>query len=188
MNTRRMRRIAARRERHSSRSTAVSVALVLVALGGAYLGTECVLAAVGAQPLLAAPADLVRLAVEDEPRRLGIAAVLAVLGIIALVLALTLGGRPRHRVERESVTVIVDDEVLASGLSRAAADSAGVPRQQVRTSVSRNRAAVRVTPVSGRAVAQSAVAQAVASAVTAVGARPVIRSRVQVAEEGVIPR
>nr|WP_316305099.1 M23 family metallopeptidase [Clavibacter michiganensis] len=122
-----------RRSVHPSRSTAVSVSLVLLVLVAAWIGTESVLRAVGAAPLLADPQTVVDAALKPDAAFTTIAEVLAVVlvvaGIVLVVLALTPGRQHRSAVEHDRGAVVIDTAILASAAANAAArPPANAPR------------------------------------------------------------
>jgi hypothetical protein len=175
-----------RRETHRSRSTAVIVALVVTALVAAYLGTEAVLAAIGRPPLLLTPAELFD-ALDATASWSAIAiAALAVLGVIAIIAAVTRGRRSRHRLADDRMAVVVDDDVLAGAVSRRVALSGSVDRRQARTVVARRRATVRLTPNSGFVIDSGAASDAASLAIEQLAPHPAVRTRVIVAEHGVL--
>lgn len=177
--------LLARRATHASRSVAVSVAILLVALPVAWLGIEAGLAAAGMRPLLLDPSAM--LAALDEPAVRAVAVgVGLVLGVTFLALALSPGRRPRHRLHDERAVVVIDDDVLASGLSRAAQRATGVGLGQATTRVDRRRAVVTVVPTTGRTVDEAAASSAVESVLGALSPEPSVASRVTVAQNGVI--
>lgn len=179
-------RRSSRRLRHRSRSAAVSVALVLAALIGAYLAVEAGLALAGQRPLLASPAQMWDTA-QSQPAIAWTAAVaLAVIGIVFVLLAILPGRLARREVGDERLTIVIDDDVLASGLSRSVATAAGVSRSQVRTSVGSRRARVDLTPTTGFPPSREAAQQAAQATVRTLGVRPALSTSVAVAREGVI--
>lgn len=175
-----------RRETYRSRSVAVIVALVVTVILVAYLGTEALLAALSRPALLLTPVQLLgsvrEQAVWSVPAIIGLAA----LGIAAIAAAVTRGRRSRHRLDDDRMAVIVDDDVLAGALSRRVALSGSVDRRQTRTVVARRRATVRLTPHSGFLVDATAASRAAETTVEQLAPRPMIRSRVVVAENGVL--
>jgi hypothetical protein len=175
-----------RRELHHSRSSAVVVALVLVILAAAYLGTETVLATIGRPALLLTPDALVGALAKTTVWSIPAAAALAVLGLIAIVSALTSGRRSRHRLADDRLAVVVDDDVLAGALSRRVATAGSVARGQARTEVAPRRAVVRVVPNSGYAIDHDIVSAAARDAAAELAPVPSLRTRVIVAESGVL--
>ncbi|PPH96337.1 hypothetical protein C5C56_14990 [Rathayibacter sp. AY1D1] len=177
-----------RRETHKSRSAAQIVVLVLIALVAAYVGTEAVLAILGAAPLLAAPSALlgaiVGVASLANPALIGVAVGAGVLALVLLVLALAPGARARHTVDDDRLAVVVDDGVIASSLARAARTAAHSRREDTRASLGRRTALVEVTPASGIAVDRAAVQSAVDEELARIGAKPAPRSTVRVSTSG----
>jgi hypothetical protein len=172
--------------RFRSRSVAVSIALGLVALATAYLGTEAILAALSLPPLLLAPADLLAAVVTGTPGNIAAATALGILGVVCLVLALAPGARARRDLNDDRAIFVIDDDVMASGISRAAALSVGVPREQVTTTVSRRRAVVRVRPSTGFPVDAQTATDAASRAVASVAPRRGLTVRTALESRGVL--
>ncbi|KZX21038.1 hypothetical protein [Rathayibacter tanaceti] len=177
-----------RRETHRSRSAAQIVVLVLIALVAAYVGTEAVLAIVGAPALIAAPSAilgaLVGVADWANPALIGLAVGAGVLALILLVLALAPGTRARHTVEDDRLAVVVDDAVIASALARTARTAAHSRREDTRASLGRRTALIEVTPASGIAVDRDRVQSAVDDELARIAAKPATRASVRVSESG----
>ncbi len=132
MSTTSLERRIQRRSIHRSRSGAVSVSLIVLVLVAAWIGTESVLKAVGAAPLLADPQTVVDAALKPDAAFTTIvevvAVVLVVLGIVLIVLALKPGRQPRSAVAHERGAVVIDTAILASTAANAAALAAASPR------------------------------------------------------------
>lgn len=185
MNASTERRLS-RRMRYRSRSVAVSIALAIAAAATAYVGVEAVLAALSVPPVLLTPADMISAVQAGTPWSIAVMAVLAVLEIWCLVLALTPGGRARRELADERAVFVIDDDVMAGGISRAAARDAGVPREQVTTTVGRRRAVVRVRPSTGFPVDADMATDAAARAVASVAPRRALSIRTAVDTRGVL--
>lgn len=181
----RHRRVLSRRLRHRSRSVAASVALAVTAAVAAWTGFESARAALGLPPVLVSPSGLVRLADAGGPGIVGAAACLVVLGIVALGIAVAPGRRGRRELADARSLVIVEDEVLASGLSRAVASAARVDDDQVRTAVSRRRSVSRVRPTTGYRPDADRARAAAADLIARAAPVPAPRSRVLIESEGV---
>mgnify|MGYP001148520599 CR=1 FL=1 len=175
-----------RRMRFRSRSVAVSIALGVVALAAAYIGAESVMAALSLPPLVLAPEDLLALVSAGTPVNLAVVAALGAPGIVCLALAVAPGARARRDLTDERAIFVIDDDVMAGGISRAAALSAGVPREQVTTTVSRRRAVIRVRPSSGFRVDAEQATQAASRAVAAVAPRRDLTVRTALENQGVL--
>lgn len=175
-----------RREQFSSRSLSVIVALSLVSLASAYAAVECALAALGQPKLLLDPPTVI--AAVNAPSALVLvgAGAAVVFGLVLVVLAITPGRRARHALTHDRMAVIVDDNVLASALGRAARDVASVPPGRVRTTVSSRKATVSVTPTSGFPVDKAAVESAARDIATRLAPKPGVRVGVSVATSGVV--
>ena len=175
-----------RRERHPSRSRAVIIALTLVSLGAAYVGTESVLAALGVGPLLVAP-DRLGEAINAPTMPVTIGAGAAMLfGLVLVVLAVAPGRRARRAIPHDRMAVIVDDNVLAGALGRAARTAASVPADRVRTRVSARSARVAVTPSSGFPIDRASVTAATDALTAALAPTPRVRVAVAVSPSGVV--
>ncbi|CDJ99692.1 conserved exported hypothetical protein [Microbacterium sp. C448] len=185
MNARTERRLS-RRMRFRSRSVAVSIALGVVAVVAAYVGVEAVLAALSVPALLIAPADLITSVQAGTPWSITAIAALAVLGIWSIVLALAPGGRARRELSDERAVFVIDDDVMAGGISRAAALSTGVSRDQVTTTVGRRRAIVRVRPSAGFPVNADSATDDATRAVAAVTPLRTLTIRTAVDSQGVL--
>ncbi|MDP9026668.1 MAG: hypothetical protein M3N46_03820 [Actinomycetota bacterium] len=175
-----------RRELHHSRSTAVVVALVLVIVAAGYLGTETVLAMIARPALLLNPDAMVGAVSRTAAWSVPAAIALAVLGLMAIVSALTSGRRSRHRLADDRIAVVVDDDVLAGALSRRVATAGSVARDQARTEVAPRSAVVRVVPNSGFSINPEIVSAAARDAAAELAPIPRLRTRVVVAESGVL--
>lgn len=179
-----------RRSMHRSRSTAVSVALVVLVLVAAWIGTESVLMAVGARPLLADPQTAVDAALRPDAAFLTIAEVIAVVlvvfGVVLVVLALKPGRQHRSVVPHDRGAVVVDTRIIAATAANAASAAAGVPEDNTSASSRGTSTEVRVVPVSGIAVDESAVRAAVEERLGRLDDRFGRRVTVRVAEQGTL--
>ncbi|WP_438352339.1 hypothetical protein [Microbacterium sp. CJ88] len=182
----RQQRSAARRLTHRSRSASVIVALVGVVVGGGWIATEAVVAALGYPALLLSPSAMVEI-LRDQPAVTGAVAVaLALVGIVLIVLALSPARKARHVLADERSVVVIDDVVLAGALSRAAASAARVPGAQVRTALGRRSAQVSVTPLSGFPLAVDAITAAVDETLTAAQPSRRVAARVAITPRGTV--
>lgn len=177
-----------RRESFKSRSLAVSIALGVLIVGLAYLGTEAVLEAIGATPLLNSfsATTAAVLGTDNLIWMLPAAAGAVIIGLVLIIVALTPGSRRRHRLDSDRVAILVDDDVLAGAVSRQAAATAGIARDQVSTTVSARAARVTVRPSSGFPVVSSEVQQSTNELVSALSPKPAVRVNVAVASHGVV--
>jgi len=179
-----------RRTVHRSRSTAVSVALGVLILVAAWIGTESVLKAVDSGPLLADPQTVVDAALRPDAAFVTIAEVVAVvlvvLGIVLVVLALKPGRQHRAVVTHDRGAVLIDTRIVASTAQNAANTAANVPDGHT-TAVSRGRRTdVRVVPVSGMPVDQARVEDAVRDRLSQLDERCGKHVRVHVEENGTL--
>ncbi|SBN61783.1 hypothetical protein GA0004736_0674 [Curtobacterium sp. 9128] len=179
-----------RRSVHRSRSTAVSVALVVLVLVAAWIGTESVLRAVGAAPLLADPQTVVDTALRPDAAFVTIAEVIAVvlvvLGVVLVVLALKPGRQHRSPVPHDRGAVVIDTRIIAATAANAAGSAAGVPEGNTSASSRGNRTDVRVVPVSGVPVDEAAVRAAVTERLSQLDERFGRRVKVTLAERGTL--
>ncbi|MCM6764036.1 hypothetical protein NB037_16600 [Rathayibacter sp. ZW T2_19] len=177
-----------RRETHRSRSAAQIVVLVAIALVAAYVGTEAVLAVLGAAPLLIAPSALLGALVGAgglaSSALIGIAVLTGLLALVLLVLALAPGARARHTIADERLAVVVDDGVIASALARSARTVARSRREDTSASIGRRTAVVSITPASGIGVDRDSVQSALDAELERISAQPVTRATVRIAESG----
>jgi hypothetical protein len=190
MSTNPLERRLRRRSVHRSRSTAVSVALVVLAIVAAWIGTESVLKAVGQRPLLADPQTVVDTALRPDAAFTTIAevvaAVLVIAGIVLVVLALKPGRQPRSPIDHERGAVVIDTRILASTAANAAAQAANVPESNTTASARGHHTEVRVVPLSGIPVDQAAVRDAVQERLGRLGGKHGSRVRVHVEQKGTL--
>ena len=177
-----------RRELHSPKS-ALAIVLALVAIVAlAWVGTESVLAAIGRPALLMSPAAMASgiRGLPSVPAGALVASgvVLALIGLILVIAALTAGRRGRHVIGAGSAAAVVNDEVIGSALVRTAASTAGINPDRAVATVGRTSATVRITPISGVPIDRAAVQDAVAEAADAFGLSPSIRTKVVIDKKG----
>lgn len=179
-----------RRSVHRSRSTAVAVSLVVLALVAAWIGTESVLRAIGRPPLLADPQTAVDAALRPDAAFVTVAEVIAVvlvvLGVVLVVLALKPGRQHRSVVQHDRGAVIIDTRIVASTAANAAGSAAGVPEGNASATARGRRTEVRVVPVTGVPVDESVVRDAVRDRLSGLDERFGQRVRVRVEEKGTL--
>ncbi|UWD82077.1 DUF6286 domain-containing protein [Curtobacterium flaccumfaciens] len=179
-----------RRSVHRSRSTAVAVALVVLALVAAWIGTESVLSAIGRPPLVADPQTVVDTALRPDAAFVtiveAIAGVLVVLGVVLVVLALKPGRQHRSVVEHERGAVVIDARILASTAANAAGMAAGVPEGNASATARGRSTEVRIVPVTGVPVDEASVRAAVVDRLSGLDERFGRRVRVRVEEKGTL--
>ncbi|KIQ06137.1 DUF6286 domain-containing protein [Curtobacterium flaccumfaciens] len=179
-----------RRSVHRSRSTAVAVALVVLALVAAWIGTESVLSAIGRPPLVADPQTVVDTALRPDAAFVTIveviAGVLVVLGVVLVVLALKPGRQHRSVVEHERGAVVIDSRIVASTAANAAGMAAGVPEGNASATARGRSTEVRIVPVTGVPVDEATVRAAVVERLSGLDERFGRRVRVRVEEKGTI--
>lgn len=179
-----------RRSVHRSRSTAVAVALVVLALVAAWIGTESVLSAIGRPPLVADPQTVVDTALRPDAAFVtiveAIAGVFVVLGVVLVVLALKPGRQHRSVVEHERGAVVIDARILASTAANAAGMAAGVPEGNASATARGRSTEVRIVPVTGVPVDEASVRAAVVERLSGLDERFGRRVRVRVEEKGTL--
>lgn len=179
-----------RRSVHRSRSTAVAVALVVLALVAAWIGTESVLRAIGRPPLLADPQTAVDAALQPDAAFVTIAEVIAVvlvvLGIVLIVLALKPGRQHRSVVQHDRGAVVIDTRIVASTAANAAGTAAGVPEGNASATARGRRTEVRILPVTGIPVDEQAVQAAVRDRLSGLDERFGQNIRVRIDEKGTL--
>lgn len=179
-----------RRSVHRSRSTAVAVALVVLALVAAWIGTEAVLSAIGRPPLVADPQTVVDTALRPDAAFVTIveviAGVLVVLGVVLVVLALKPGRQHRSVVEHERGAVVLDARIVASTAANAAGMAAGVPEGNASATARGRSTEVRIVPVTGVPVDEASVRAAVVDRLSGLDERFGRRVRVRVEEKGTL--
>lgn len=180
-------RRVSRRETHSPRSLIAIVLAVVLIVVFAWIGTEIVLSLFGLGALLVAPADMFAAALNlpSLPTAILAAAgiVVAVVGVLLIIAAVSPGRRARHTLASERSAVVIDNEVIASALARHAALAADVDPDDVTVSVSHRLAEVRLVPSAGRPVDRAAVQSEVDRHLADYDLRPRLRARVQIAEQ-----
>ncbi|MGN7192537.1 MULTISPECIES: DUF6286 domain-containing protein [unclassified Curtobacterium] len=190
MSTSSIERRLRRRSVHRSRSTAVSVALVVTALVAAWIGTESVLKAIGQAPLLADPQTVVDTALKPDAAFTTIAeviaAVLVIAGIVLVVLALKPGRMSRSAIDHDRGAVVIDTRILASTAANAAASAAHLPESNTSATARGHHTEVRVVPLSGIPVDQAAVRDAVQERLGRLGGKHGTRVRVHVEQKGTL--
>lgn len=175
-----------RREQYRSRSFAVIIALLLVSIGLAYAATETALAALGFSPLLLAPATVVEAINAPSTTVLIGAGAAALFGLVLILIAITPGRRARHSLPHERLAIVVDDPVLAGAIGRSARVVASVPAERVRTTISRRRAAIAVTPSSGFRVDGAEVEAAARDLIERLAPAPRVQVAATISTVGVV--
>jgi len=175
-----------RRETHQSRSTASAIVLGLVALCAAYAVIEISLALLGAPALLVSPAAAVATFRTDPPWLWWAGIPALVFGGILVVVAVIPTRRARHGVSHHRMAIVIDDSVIASALSAEARRTVNVSKNRVRTTVSRTRGLVTVTPTSGFPISREHAQDGAEDLLANLHPAPTIRARVTVLDRGVV--
>jgi hypothetical protein len=186
LSPRTMRRVL-RRETHSPRAGLAIVVATLGVVVALWLAVELVLSMLRRPPVLVSPLSIIDALVSLDAPWAGAAGVgVAVLGALLILAGVGSGRRARHVIIGDRAPALVDNEVIASALARVAAESAGVPADNVVVSVSHRSATVRVTPISGHPVDRDTVSRAVERRLEGFALAPSVRSAVSVNASGVI--
>jgi hypothetical protein len=177
-----------RRETHSSRAGIAITIAVLLILVLAWLGTEAVLAAVGAAPLLLAPADLASSALQAASAPAGalvaIGVVVALVGLVLVILGIAPGRRGRRGASVGRTAAVVDDRVIARSLALTASHAGDVSPDQVDVTVSTRQALVRLTPSSGYTPDKASIEEAVRAELAGYDYTPQLTAKVTLAKDG----
>jgi hypothetical protein len=177
-----------RRELHSSKAGLAITLAVLAIIALAWLGTESVLAALGRPALLLTPTAMATgirgLAAVQTGILVAAGVVLALIGLILVIAALTAGRRGRHIITAGGTAAVVNDEVIGSALVRTAAATAGISPDRAIATVGRRSATVRITPISGVSIDHAAVQHDVQTAADGFDLTPSIRTKVVIDKRG----
>lgn len=180
-----------RREIHRSRALTSIITAVLLILLLLWLGTETVLALTGKSPLLASPDQvgqwLVHLATATIPAGLiaaGLGLVLA--GLFYVLLALRSGHRSRHILASDRAAVVVDDDVIAAGVSRRARTASGLAPEQVTTTIGKRTVDVLIHPSSGTTIDTADAEAAVRDEIERYGLSAPPRIKVRTSTKGAL--
>ncbi len=176
-----------RRETHSSRAgAAITVAICLVVLllaagvACVYLIAHLPAAAVvhGAFVELAGFRSAVR-----YPVLIG-GVIASVLGIVVLLAGVLPGRKSRRRLASDRCAVVIDDDVLANTIADQVAGATGLETRQVRVTVERTRARIRIVPTSGAGIDTPTVLDTAERVSTTYGLTR--KPRLTVSEKGVV--
>lgn len=184
MSTPVLRRVI-RRETHSPRTVAMFVAVVLLILALAYIGLEIVLSLAAQPALLLGPAAaggwLIGLPTA-QPAGLVIAGsvVLALIGVIFIVLAITPGRLSKHVLDGGGRAVVVDNGVIASALAQHLAEETGLARDSITVGVGHRTVDVTVRPGIGIPLDKADVASAAEAELQTYRLAHRVRTRVRI--------
>lgn len=184
MSTPVLRRVV-RRETHSPRTVAMFVAVVLLILALAYIGLEIVLSLAAQPALLLGPAAaggwIVGLPTA-QPAGLVIAGsgVLALIGLVFVVLAVTPGRLSKHSLESGDRAVVVDNSVIASALAQHLSEETGLARDSIIVGVGHRSVDVTVRPGAGIPLERAAVQAAAEAELQTYRLSRSVRTRVRI--------
>lgn len=184
MSTPVLRRVI-RRETHSPRTVAMFVAVILLILALAYIGLEIVLSLAAQPALLIGPAAaggwLIGLPTA-QPAGLVIAGivVLALIGVIFIVLAITPGRLSKHVLDGGGRAVVVDNGVIASALAQHLAEETGLARDSITVGVGHRTVDVTVRPGIGIPLDKADVASAAEAELQTYRLAHRVRTRVRI--------
>lgn len=179
-----------RRSTHSSRALITVIALLLFMAAAIFLVVERIIQLSGYRAIFA-PRDVVWVMTEGihtfPDWTVWVASAVAiVLGLLLLGKAVASGWLKRHALLDNRLSIVADDAVIASGMSRRIRRHAQLQRGQVRTRVERKRITVKVTPTSGLPLDLADLMNVANEEVTAYQPKPRLKVRVQIAPQGVI--
>lgn len=172
-----------RRETHSPRTVATVATLGVVVALAVYAGVEIVLHLLGATPLLAGPAealDWVAGAPSESAGTMAIAAVVAVLGLVLVVLAITPGRRSRHEIVGPPHAVVVDNGVVAAAVADRVRRELDLSAGGATVGVAHRSADVTVRPEPGQVIEPARVREIAADELAGYGLTPRVRVRARV--------
>lgn len=180
-----------RRETRSSRAGMAGLAAVLVIAACVYALLESALRAIGQPPWLIDPQTaaerLIALPEGISPLLLGaLGGVVTMVGLIFFLNAVLPGRKSRHLLEDPRAGVVVDDEVIASALAKAARTAANVTQEQVMVVVSQRQVVVNVRPTSGVPLHEGRILSGVEEELQKMAPSPMPAVRVNVSTSGVI--
>ncbi|MBT1623384.1 hypothetical protein KK101_11870 [Curtobacterium flaccumfaciens pv. oortii] len=178
-----------RRETHVSRSSAVVIAMLItlvLAAAAVFAGALVLLDqnVLGVDPRAVVDAALAAPDGLDTTLVVGIAAIVALVGLVFLLQGLLPQRRPRHAMASDRLAVVVDDEVLASAAARAARSVTRLGPDAAVGTVGRRTVEVVLRPAAGVDVPAVAATEAVEHEFAAIDALPALAARVRVQPTG----
>lgn len=178
-----------RREMSASRSGTVVVAMLVLLVLAAAAVFAAALVLLDQRVLGIDPRDVVDRAVRaprglDTTVTVGIAAIVAFLGLVFLAQGLLPQRRPRHAMSSDRLAVVVDDEVLASAAARAARSATRLGPDAAVGTVGRRTVDVVLRPAAGVDVPAVAATDAVTEEFAAIDVEPPVVARVRVQPTG----
>ena len=178
-----------RRETSAPRTPSVVVAMVLLLVLAAAVGTAAVVALLDERIAGVDPRAVVDAAVRAPDGLvaavvIAVGAAIALLGLWFLLHGVLPARRPRHVIRSARLGVVVDDEVLASAAARAARSATRLAPDAAVGSVGRRTLDVVLLPASGVDVPVVAATEAVERELATVDAVPPLTARVRVRSTG----
>lgn len=184
MSTDSIYRRIARRETHSPRSVLAITLAVIVILVAAWFGTEIVLSLLGQPALLVAPTDAKQSIITVAALPVGVlltgGIIVAVIGVVLVIAAITAGRRARHVIRTDRAVTVIDNRVIASALARHASYAGNTDPDNTRVDVTHRRAIVHITPASGSTADKTAIQTAVDEQLDTYGMQPTLRSKITI--------
>lgn len=177
-----------RRATHSSRAITTVIVLLLLMAAAIFLAVEAIVEMSGyravVSPTVVAQTVSVNLASLPDWILWLSGGIACVLGLFLLGKALGPGSLSRHGIGGDRYALVVEDSVLAAGVSRVVRKAAQLRRGQVKTSVSKRKLTVHVTPTSGVAVNREVLLEAAQNEVRRAGLKPEPRINLVIAQRG----
>lgn len=174
-----------RRETHSPRTVAMFAALIILIAALVYVGIEITLRLLSQPALLLGPAAgfawLVGLPTA-QPVGLVVfgGVVIAVLGVVFIVLALTPGRLSKHEMQWDDRAVVVDNGVIASALAQHLSDETGLARDRITVGVAHRSVDVTVRPGAGVPLDRGRVLQLADAELARYRLVPPVKTRVRI--------
>jgi hypothetical protein len=174
-----------RRETHSPRTVAMFAALIILIAALVYVGIEITLRLLSQPALLLGPAAgfawLVGLPTA-QPVGLVVfgGVVIAVLGVVFIVLALTPGRLSKHEMQWDDRAVVVDNGVIASALAQHLSDETGLARDRITVGVAHRSVDVTVRPGAGVPLDRDRVREMADAEIARYRLVPTVKTRVRV--------
>lgn len=174
-----------RREMHSPRTVAMFVAVILLILALAYVGTEIVLKLIGQPALLLGPGAGVAFLVglpTAAPSGAVIAGgvLLGIIGLVFIVLAIAPGRLAKHEMAWGERAVVVDNGVIAAALAQHLSDETGLARDRITVGVAHRTVDVTIRPGAGIPLDEQSVRDMAETEMGAYRLTPPVKTRVRV--------
>ena len=105
-------------------------------------------------------------------------------GALLLIKSVLPGALSKHALNDNRVAYVVDDAVIASGVSRLVREKIGLPQGAVSTAVSKHRSLSTITPNTGQEINQKEIHDFTTEKVTSWNLHPRLTARIKINTEG----